>query len=351
MTTDAWKQLVDINRLTEWMDLKALEHGPILDIVPITGGTQNLLLRFRRGDGKYVLRRPPQHPRMDGTAIMQREACVLDALKGTSVPHARLIASCDDKTVIGAGFYLMEPVVGFTPTGTLPPLFVERADYRQRIGLSMVEAIAELGMVDYEAVGLSDFGKVEGYIDRQVGRWRSQLEGYREYAGWPGPDSIPGHQEIGNWLEANKPASFKPGIVHGDYHLANVMFHVDRPEVAAIVDWELATIGDPLIDLGWLIATWPDPDGAGIVPNLEASPWDNFVQADELAACYARYSQRDLADLDWYIVLACYKLGILLEGTYARACAGKAPIDIGNTLHAATLRVFGRALKRIAKAD
>ncbi|AKU12361.1 aminoglycoside phosphotransferase [Azoarcus sp. CIB] len=343
MAREAWQELVDVDRLAAWMDSRGLAQGAIADARPLTGGTQNLLLRFRRGDRQFVLRRPPQHPRMDGTATMQREARVLGALAGTRVPHARLIAGCDDKTILGAGFYLMEPVEGFTPTGPLPAPFVEHAGYRQQIGLAMAEAIAELAAVDYVAVGLADFGKIEGYLERQVGRWRSQLEGYRDYPGWPGPAGIPGTESVGLWLEANKPATFQPGIVHGDYHLANVMFQHERPELAAIVDWELATIGDPLIDLGWLIATWPDAGGASIVPKLEASPWDHFVHADELIERYAQTSRRDLSDLRWYTVLACYKLGILLEGSYARACAGKAPMDVGLSLHAATLRLFERA--------
>ncbi|MFI8747558.1 phosphotransferase family protein [Pseudomonas sp. NPDC077186] len=341
--SDAWKQLVDVDRITAWMDERGLEQGPIEEASPLTGGTQNLLLHFRRGQRYFVLRRPPQHPRLDGTATMQREARVLAALAGTRVPHARLIASCDDKGVLGAGFYLMEPVDGFTPTGLLPAAYVEHASYRQRIGPAMAKGIAELAAVDHVAVGLADFGKLDGYLERQVGRWRSQLEGYRDYPGWPGMASIPGVESVGSWLEANRPAHFQPGIVHGDYHLGNVMFQHERPELAAIIDWELATIGDPLIDLGWLIATWPDESGNGIVPKLEASPWDHFVRADELIECYAQTSQRDLSNLRWYTVLASYKLGILLEGSHARACAGKAPMDVGLSLHTATLRLFERA--------
>ncbi len=152
MMNEAWRKLVDVGRLATWMDSRGLEQGPIENASPLTGGTQNLLLRFRRGDRQFVLRRPPQHPRMDGTATMQREAKVLGALADTQVPHARLIASCDDEAVLGAGFYLMEPVEGFTPTGPLPALFVEHTGYQQRIGMAMAEAIAELGTVDYVAV-------------------------------------------------------------------------------------------------------------------------------------------------------------------------------------------------------
>ncbi|MHB1700335.1 MAG: phosphotransferase family protein [Acidobacteriaceae bacterium] len=347
MNNESWRPLVDLERLATWMDSKGLEQGPIEDPAALSGGTQNVLLHFRRGNRQFVLRRPPLHPRIDGTVTMRREARVLGALAGSPVPHAALIASCYDKTVLGAGFYLMEPVDGFTPTGPLPPAYAESTAFRRRIGLAMAEGVAQLSAIDHIAVGLADFGKVDGYLQRQVGRWSTQLEDYKEYQGWPGAQSIPGLASVAEWLLARTPRSFSPGIVHGDYHLANVMFHVDRPELAAIVDWELASIGDPLIDLGWLIATWPDESGNGIIPKLEVSPWEGFVRPDEIINQYSQTSPRDLSELPWYVVLACYKLGIILEGTYARACAGKAPMDVGTTLHLATLRLFDRARHRI----
>jgi aminoglycoside phosphotransferase (APT) family kinase protein len=192
---------------------------------------------------------------------------------------------------------------------------------------------------------LSDFGKPDGYLKRQVSRWRAQLESYAEHEGWPGADSIPGVERVGEWLDMNRPAKFRPGIIHGDFHLSNVMFCYDSPELAAVVDWELTTIGDPLLDLGWLLATWPDPDEPGGVVSV--TPWDGFPEPDELIRHYAARSDRDLSAIGWYGVLACYKLGLILEGTYARACAGKAPAETGERLHAQTLRLLGRALRWI----
>jgi len=335
MPKPAWHDLVDLERLTAWMDATGLGEGAIDELRSLAGGTQNLLLHLRRSGRRYVLRRPPAHPRFDGNTTMQREARLLAALADTPVPHARLAASCDDAAVLGASFYLMAPVDGFTPTGQLP-------EWRHAIGLAMVDGIAALASVDPAAVGLASFGKLDGWIERQVPRWRKQLEGYSELAGWPGPSALPGADLLGTWLDAHRPATMVAGIVHGDFHLGNVMFHHDRPELAAIVDWELASLGDPLADLGWLLATWPGADGKTVVGPLAVQPWAGFADANELAARYARRSGRDLADLPWFVVLACYKLGIILEGTHARACAGKAPLETGQALHQSARALFER---------
>jgi aminoglycoside phosphotransferase (APT) family kinase protein len=347
MAGESWRALVDLDRLAAWMDQAGLPAGPIEAPETLGGGTQNILLRFRRGGAEYVLRRPPRHPRMDGSETMRREARLLAALAGTAVPHPRLIAACADEAVLGAAFYLMQPVAGFNATTGLPPPHAGDPAIRHAMGLALVDGIATLGRVDPQAVGLAGFGKLDGFLDRQVGRWRKQLESYRDYPGWPGPDAIPGVEKIAAWLTTHQPRHFTPGIIHGDYHLANVLFRPDGPGLAAIVDWELATLGDPLIDLGWLLATWPDP--ASGRPGVAAvQPWDGFPSAEELVARYAEGSVRDLSAIEWYAVLACYKLGILLEGTHARACAGKAAPETGDRLHASTLGLFERALGWIA---
>ena len=339
-------QLVDLRRVSEWMDAEGLPRGTIENATLLGGGTQNVLLRFERGGRTYVLRRPPPHKRTNSDETMRREARVLGAIRDTGVPHPRLIAACPDENVIGAAFYLMEPIDGFNPTTGLPELHRNDPAVRHAMGLEMVDAAAALGAVDYLAVGLEGFGRPERYLERQVERWRAQLESYREFAGYPGPD-IPGVERVARWLDDNRHASFDPGISHGDFHLANVMFAHDGPRLAAIVDWELSTIGDPLLDLGWLLATWPDPNGAsaGVVM---VSPWDGFPDARELVERYRERTTRDLSAIAWYEVLACYKLGIILEGTHARAFAGKAPKVTGDMLHMATVGLFERALVRMA---
>lgn len=332
---------IDLVRLSAWMDTQRLAPGTIEHAELLGGGTQNVLLRFERGGRRYVLRRPPLHKRANSDETMRREARVLGALRGSGVPHPGLIAECASEDVIGASFYLMEPIEGFNPTTGLPELHRSNASIRRAMGFEMVDAIAALGSVDYRSVGLEGFGRPEGYLERQVERWRTQLASYSALPGYPGPD-VPGVEAVATWLARNRPRSFAPGIIHGDVHLANVLFRYDGPQLAALVDWELSTIGDPLLDLGWLLATWADETGSS--PGVVAvTPWSGFPARTELVARYGERSSRDLAHVAWYEVLACYKLGIILEGTHARACAGKAPKATGDMLHAATVALFERA--------
>ena len=333
---------VDLEILNEWMNDQSLPRGEIGLIDRLAGGTQNILLRFERGGREYVLRRPPIHKRANSDETMRREARVLGALKGTDVPHPGLIAACGDESLLGAAFYLMEPVEGFNATAGLPALHESDPDVRRGMGFAMADGIAALGAVDYLAVGLEGFGRPEGFLERQVPRWQHQLESYGAMEGYPGPE-IPGVDRIAVWLEANRPQDFSPGILHGDYHIANVMFSFDGPELAAIVDWELATIGDPLLDLGALMASWPDAEGKTPLGNA-VGQLGGLPSADELVSRYGERSTRSIDAIDWYVVLACYRLGIILEGTHARACAGRADRQTGDLLHSATVGLFERAL-------
>lgn len=336
---------IDFGTLSAWMDSEGLPPGKITGCTLLGGGSQNVLVRFEKGGKTYVFRRPPMHPRPESNETMRREARVLRALAGTDVPHPPLIAACDDEAVLGVAFYLMEPVAGFNPTSGLPPLHAGFAEVRHRMGLAMVESLAKLGEVDYLAAGLEGFGKPEAYLERQVARWERHLAGYGQFAQWPGPDALGDLGAIGKWLDDNRPATFRPGIIHGDYHLANVMFREDSGEIAAIVDWELATIGDPLIDLGWIMATWPEE---GEKPIMNIAPWDGFPTQRELVRHYREHSTRKDFDAGWYAVFGCYKLAILLEGTHARACAGKAPEAIGRKLHDRAIWLIERATRWIA---
>lgn len=331
---------VNLDSLASWMDSQQLGSGAIANPNLLAGGTQNILLRFTRDGRDYVLRRPPRHPRPNSNETMRREARLLGALRETPVPHPRLIAACEDENVLGAVFYLMEPIEGFNPVSGMPALHSESGEVQHRMGLALIEALISLGAQDHDALGLADFGKPDRYLERQVSRWQSQLDSYGEFAGWPGPEALGDVATVARWLESNRPQSFKPGIMHGDFHMANVMFRNDSPELAAIVDWELATIGDPLIDLGWLLATWPEVGEEGAV---SVKPWLSFPTAPEMVAHYQKCGGRDVSDIEWYAVFGCYKLGILLEGTYARACAGKAPKDVGDRLHDRAQWLFDRA--------
>ncbi len=337
------RELVDLDAVGAWMDARRLGDGPLTAARLLGGGTQNILLYFERSGRPYVLRRPPRHPRASSNETMRREARLLAAIADSDVPHPRLIAACAEENVIGTAFYLMEPIDGFNPTTGLPEPHRSDPAMRRAMGFELVDGIVKLGRVDYRAAGLEGFGKPAGFLERQVDRWRSQLESYSQFSGYPGPQ-IPGVDRVASWLDNNRPTFWEPGILHGDYHLANVLFAYTGPALAAIVDWELCTIGDPLLDLGWLVATWPDDSGdsAGMPGVL---PWTGFPTAAELVDHYAEQSHRDLSAIDWYAVLACYKLGIILEGTHARACAGIADKGVGDMLHATTVSLFNRALR------
>lgn len=341
--------LVDLDALARWMDRRGLGTGPIEDVERLGGGTQNVLLRFRRAGRQYVLRRPPEHKRKNSDETMRREARVLAALAGSAVPHPGLIAAEPTTDILGAAFYLMEPIDGFHAPSGLPEPHRSDPALRHRMGLAMVDGIVALGAVDHTAVGLADFGRPENYLARQVERWRSQLTSYAALPGYAGPD-IPGVARVADWLDERRPSAFRPGIIHGDYHLGNVLFSRTGPELAAIVDWELTTIGDPLLDLGGLLATWPDGERTPIGGVMAVTPWSGFPGADELVARYRDGSDRDLTAIEWYVVLACFKLGIILEGTHARAAAGQAPRATGDMLHAMTVSLFERALGVIAAA-
>ena len=334
---------LDLSGVAAWMSREGLGDGPIGDVSVIVGGTQNVMLRFSRAGRDYVLRRGPQHLRPVSNSVILRETRVLRALAGTDVPHPALIAVCEDISILGdAVFYLMEPVEGFNAGSEMPELHASTVAVRHEMGLSMADAVARLGAVDHVAVGLADFGKPAGFLERQVPRWLSELESYAKFENYPGPD-IGDVGGVAAWLRQHQPADFSPGIMHGDYHAANVMFSRSGPELVAIVDWEMCTIGDPLLDLGWMLATWYRPGDEPVLPN-EFMVAGGLATPDELLQRYAQNTTRDLSDIDWYTVLSCFKLGIILEGTHARAAAGLAPKEIGDVLHTATVRLFERAM-------
>jgi aminoglycoside phosphotransferase (APT) family kinase protein len=339
--------LVDLARLDEWIAARDLPgDGPITGVRALQGGSQNHIFLLQRGDAQMVLRRPPLHLRKNSNETMMREARVLGALAGSSVPHPALFASCDDLEVLGVCFYLMAPVDGFTPPGD--PVYADDAAWPRHLAEEMADAAAKLGSVDHVAVGLGDFGRAENWIERQVGRWRSQLDGYRELEGYTGSE-LPHVDRVGAWLDDNRPSECRIGILHGDYQFANVMFAPDEPKLAAIVDWELSTLGDPLLDLAWMLTAWHEPDDPPGHGGGGGPLWERMPSRQAVIDHYAAVSGRSVGVMPWYFVLACYKLGILLEGTYARALAGQAPMEMGNMLHSYATWLFEKGAQTIAR--
>lgn len=334
--------LVDLTALERWMVHEGVAEGPVEFVGLLGGGTQNILVRLRVAGRELVLRRGPEHLRPRTNDMLRREMRVLAALKGSDVPHPELVAACPDEEVLGgAVFYLMESVDGFNPALGLRGRAVDSGEVRRHLCLSTARAAASLAAVDHEAVGLADLGNPDGFLARQVGRWRSELDSYRGLDGYAGPQ-LPGVEQVGEWLDSRLPHQGRPGIMHGDYHLSNVLCDDVSGGVTAVLDWEMVTVGDPLLDLGWLLATWPRGDGVEILPD-PVSQLAGVVTPDELVQEYGRHSDRDLSAVDWYVVLACYKLAIVLEGTYARAVAGLAPMDVGQRLHRGSVELLRRA--------
>jgi aminoglycoside phosphotransferase (APT) family kinase protein len=328
---------MDTRALEAWMDRNDLGTGPIEDLEPIGGGTQNRVLRFRRGSEEYVLRCGPLHPRPETDETIRREVRVVGALQNTGVPVPRILAAEGDPGEMGFTFYVMAPVIGH-PIGSGLDLLDADSVAKHRLGPSMVEGLVRLATVDPYAVGLDDFGRPEGFLERQVARWSRQLESYDAFSGYPGPgvDVAP----LQAWLAANVPHDGRIGVMHGDFHIGNVLF-APTGEVEAIVDWELATLGDPLIDFAELLITWPRPGEtqgfAGIVPPERA---EGFASVSELIACYEAGADGSLDDLNWYLRLSAYRLAVLLEGTHARATAGLARADVGQLLHESAYRLL-----------
>jgi aminoglycoside phosphotransferase (APT) family kinase protein len=328
---------VDLGALAAWMDGHDLGAGPITDVVPLVGGTQNILLRFTRAGSEYVLRRPPMHKRRNSDETMRREARVLAALTGSAVPHPALIAAEPGTDVLGAAFYLMAPIEGFNVRLELTEAHRDDPAWQRDLGLAMVDAIAALAAVDVDAAGLGDLGRPEGWVERQVDTWRKQYDGYRALDGYEAP-AIDGLEEVSAWLGANPPATRRTGLLHGDFHFSNVIVDHHEPRLAAVVDWELATLGDPMLDLGHLLATWP-----GATPSSDGLGGSGLPAADEVVTRYCAATGRDEADARWFRVLACYRLALILEGTYARACAGQAPAEVGERMYRYTRDLFALA--------
>jgi aminoglycoside phosphotransferase (APT) family kinase protein len=251
-----------------------------------------------------------------------REWRITEALEGTDVPHTPAIAACSDQSVLGRAFYLMGFVDGWSPMGLAtgadghkhwPEPFDTDLDARKGLAYQLVEGIALLGNVDWRAKGLHDLGRPDGFHERQVDRWTAFLERIKGR-------ELPGFDEAAAWLRAHKPFDYVPGLMHGDYQFANVMYEHGAPaRLAAIVDWEMGTVGDPKLDLGWVVQSWPTD------PMSDAAKGSGYVDMygmptrDEVLEHYAKVSGRQVDDIDYYVILAKWKLAVVLEQGFQRA--------------------------------
>ena len=307
--------MIDAERLAAWMDSRGLDGaGEPMEHRFITGGTQNEIYEIRRGALHAALRIPPHGAPAARDAGIIREWRITLALEGTDVPHTPAIAACEDPTVLGRPFYLMGFVDGWSPMNTdgWPAPFDTDLDARRGLALQLVEGIALLSKVDWRAKGLQDLGRPEGFHERQVDRWTAFLE---RIEGRP----LPGFDTAAAWLRAHKPIDYVPGLMHGDYQFANVMYHHGAPaRLAAIVDWEMGTVGDPKLDLGWVVHPWPE-DTSKVEDGFSYVDMHGMPSRSEILAHYAKISGRQVDDIDYYVILAKWKLAVVLEQGFQRA--------------------------------
>lgn len=335
----------DLAALARWVQRQGL-GSTVTGVEPLTGGTQNIVVRLRVDERPMVLRRPPLHPRPTSDKTMLREIAALRTLGGTAVPHPGFIAGCDDLSVLGVVFYLMEEVDGFNPGSEIAEAYVRDAAMRHQVGLSYAASLAQLGNVAWQDKPLAELRRPGSFLERQVPQFLRLLESYRHERYDPESLAV---ADLADWLQVNLPADGEPGVLHGDPHLSNVLLCRDTPEVAAFVDWEMCTVGDPLLDLGWMLICWP-LDTNAITAGAELAALGGLASRRELLESYWTAGGRETSRLDWYLAMACFKLGIVIEGTWSRYLAGLASRDAGERLHTNAQNLIDMGT-RVAKGD
>lgn len=342
------EDLIDRDALTAWLDVNIPELGDKpLETMTIQGGTSNVIISLNRGGKDMVLRRPPIVPPPGGAKGIMREARVLTALNATNVPHPHCYASCNDESVIGAAFYVMERVPGWAAEihgdkiRHHAPFDKSPSEYG--IIYALIDGLVALANVDYKAIGLSDFGRPENFLERQVDRWESQIKSYKKLYDYDWRE-IPGYAYARDWLRANIPDDFRAGIIHGDIGTPNALFAFDRPaRLTALIDWELSTIGDPLIDLAWATNKLRDELEPGRIDPSALYNVTNMPTRQEMARYYAAGTGRDISNFDYYCILALFKGGCILEYKVAQSAAGILPSETGTFFDKLVLANFARA--------
>jgi len=309
--------LLVLEPLAAFLDSRGLGSGGEIMVEPIGEGHSNVTFLLRRDGVEVVLRRPPRGPLPPSAHDVLREARVLRALRPTPVRVPAVLAVCEDLGVIGAPFYLMAKIEGHVVTSAIPAE-LDSVAQRRRIGEELIDALVEVHAVDWQAVGLAGFGKPTGYLERQVRRFLGLWEHNKTR-------ELAAVERVGRWLAGNLPTSGPATIVHGDYRLGNTMLAPGAPaRIAAIFDWEMTTIGDPLADLGYLCALWADRDDppAGMFELGSVTRAAGFPSRAELVARYEEHSGRSMTDIRWYQTLALWKAIVFMEGNYKRALVG-----------------------------
>ncbi len=312
---------IDLDALAAYLPARIpAAEGPLIGEL-ISGGRSNLTYFIRSSQGEWVLRRPPLGHVLPTAHDMAREYRVITALGGTDVPVPKTVLLCEDQSIIGAPFYIMERAFGVIVHEELPAGFAPAPADRRRMSEAFIEALVALHAVDYEAVGLGSFGRPDGYLERQIRRWGEQWDRSKTR-------DLPELEELRRRLRLALPASPPPTIVHGDYRIENMFFaEHDAGQINAVLDWEMSTLGDPLTDLGYALMYWMEAGDSEVrqaaiekgVVTMNAG----FMSRAELVAEYERRSGRLVANIEFYSALAFYKLAIIVEGIRARYLAGE----------------------------
>ncbi|MGH2914250.1 MAG: phosphotransferase family protein [Solirubrobacteraceae bacterium] len=305
--------LLVLEPLREFLAGAGLDAPADLSAAPIGEGHSNVTFALSTGP---ILRRPPRGPLPPSAHDVLREARLLRALAHTPVRVPRVLAACDDTNVIGAPFYLMERIEGEVIVDALPEALAP-ADQRRLIAEELIDALVEIHATDHAGLHLDGFGRPTGYLERQLRRFSGLWEHNRTR-------EIAAVDEVGAWLGANLPSSPAATLVHGDYRLGNTIFAPTAPaKLAAVLDWEMATIGDPLADIGYLMVYWMAPEDARSRFTLNAvTAQPGFPRRAELLERYQQRSGRSVSNLDWYVTLALWKAAVFMEGNYRRAVSG-----------------------------
>jgi aminoglycoside phosphotransferase (APT) family kinase protein len=327
--------LLVVEPLAAFLAANGLDASEELTATPIGEGHSNVTFMLSTG---VVLRRPPRGPLPPSAHDVLREARLLRALEPTPVRVPRVLAVCDDPDVIGSPFYIMEEVRGEVITDSVPSGLDNPAE-RGRIADQLIDALVELHAVDWRDAGLDGFGKPSGYLERQLRRFGGLWEHNKTR-------ELPEVETVGAWLRENLPESPPATVVHGDYRLGNTMFAAQAPaQLVAIFDWEMATIGDPLADLGYMVMQWAQPDDPPSKFNLHTvTRLEGFPTREELVSRYETRSGRSMRALNWYVTLALWKAVVFMEGNYKRAVAGSTDDPYLKTFGEGVLEIAQRAV-------
>jgi aminoglycoside phosphotransferase (APT) family kinase protein len=327
--------LLVLEPLREFLAAQGLEAPADLSAEPVGDGHSNVTFILSTG---VVLRRPPRGPLPPSAHDVLREARLLTALEPTVVRTPRILAVGDDEAVIGAPFYVMEQVHGEVVTDQVPPA-LDDPEQRGRIAGELLDSLVELHGVDWTGIGLEGFGKPTGYLERQLRRFTGLWEHNQTR-------EIPEVADVGEWLAANRPESGPATVVHGDYRLGNVMMAPRAPaRLVTIFDWEMATIGDPLADVGYMMIHWAESGDPETKFNLQAvTARPGFPSRREMVAGYEQRSGRSVQSLDWYVTLALWKAVVFMEGNYKRAISGSTDDPYLKTFAEGVVELAQRAL-------